>query len=172
MGATREAVVAEAFRTADVWEAVLGEAAFQVLERCSAMERVHLVREGVPPRLITLLADELAITRKRLYQVVGLPRSTGDRKIRKSQPLNTDQGERVLALAILIGQVERMLDESGDPDYPGGLDNFSAARWLGQWLSGPVEALGSRTPGELLDTAEGRRLVSRTLRQMQTGAYA
>ena len=49
---------------------------------------------------------------------------------------------------------------------------FDAAGWLAAWLDEPVPALGGRRPGELLDTAEGRALVSRLLMQMQAGTYA
>ncbi|WP_253190217.1 MbcA/ParS/Xre antitoxin family protein [Paraburkholderia phenazinium] len=49
--------------------------------------------------------------------------------------------------------------------------DFDAQAWLIHWLGSPVPALGGRPPGELLDTAEGVRLVSETLARMQSGAY-
>lgn len=161
-GAAARASKAERF-----WRGVLeGEAALAELEQWTMLERVELVRDGVPAELLTYLAEALGISREKLYQMIGLPRSTGDRKVREGHRLDADQGERVLGLARLVGQVERMVAESGDSE------DFDAAGWLAAWLDDPVPALGGRRPGELLDTAEGRALVSRLLMQMQSGAYA
>ena len=41
-----------------------------------------------------------------------------------------------------------------------------------QWLEEINPALGGKAPGEFLDTADGRELVSRLIAQMQSGAYA
>lgn len=149
------------------WRSVLtGRARLDELERWTMLDRVELVRDGVPAELLTYLADAMGVSRERLYQMIGLPRSTGDRKLREGQRLDADQGERVLGLARLVGLVERIVAESGDAEA------FDAARWLAAWLDEPVPALGGRRPGEILDTAEGRALVSRLLMQMQAGAYA
>lgn len=165
MGTTGAA--AQASKAEQFWHDVLaGAAALEELEQWTMLERVELVRAGVPAELLTHLADAMGISREKLYRMIGLPRSTGDRKVREGQPLDADQGERVLGLARLVGQVERMVGESGDAE------GFDAAAWLAAWLDDPVPALGGRRPGELMDTAEGRTLVSRLLMQMQAGAYA
>lgn len=151
------------------WQDVLeGDAELAELEQWTMLERVELVRDGVPAALLSYLADRMGISRDKLYQTIGLPRSTGDRKVRSGQRLDADQGERAIGLARLLGQVEQMLAESGSE----AVEDFDAAAWLAAWLDEPVPALGGRRPGELMDTAEGRALVSRTLRQMQSGAYA
>lgn len=161
-GAVERASEADRF-----WRAVFdGEAELQELEQWTMLERVEMVRDGVPAELLTYLSDAMDISREKLYQMIGLSRSTGDRKVRQRQRLDADQGERVLGLARLVGAVERMVAESGDAE------GFDAALWLAAWLDDPVPALGGRRPGELLDTAEGRALVSRLLMQMQSGAYA
>lgn len=77
-----------------------------------------------------------------------------------------EQGERVVALAKMIGQVQTMVAESGDPE------GFDAAQWLASWLERSVPALGGRCPGEYMDTAEGRELLSQLLAMTQSGAYA
>lgn len=41
-----------------------------------------------------------------------------------------------------------------------------------EWLHSPVPALGGRTPIELLDTAEGRRLVSAVLLKIESGDFS
>jgi len=153
------------------WEDVLGgRAALADLDDWTVVDRVQMVRDGVPSRLVTYLAETLGLSRERVYEMIGLARSTGDRKLRSRQPLDPDQGERVLGLARLLGQVERMAEDAGMDGA--GTEGFDPGTWLASWLESPVPALGGRRPGDLLDTVEGRALVSRTLMQMQAGSYA
>lgn len=167
MSATRETTATQR-RIDQIRHAVLA-GDFRTLDQCTPLERVALLHAGVPADLIRLLVEAMGISREQLYETVGLARSTGDRKLNKGQPLEVGQGEALLETARLIGQLQRMVDESGAPDLP---EDFSAARWLADWLSDPLPALGGRVPAELMDTAEGRAVVSRLLLQMQTGAYA
>ena len=74
--------------------------------------------------------------------------------------------ERVVGLVKLVGQIEAMVEESGDPE------GFDAPEWLSRWLREPLPALGGDRPINLLDTMEGQALVSRALAQMQSGAFA
>lgn len=67
--------------------------------------------------------------------------------------------------ARLLGQVETMVSESGDPD------GFDAAAWLSRWLNEPLPAFGGRCPAVFLETTEGQELVAVTLSCMQSGAY-
>lgn len=62
--------------------------------------------------------------------------------------------------------MQKIVAESGTPD------GFDAARWTADWLEEPNPALGGRPPGEFMDTADGRALVSGLVAQMQSGAYA
>jgi hypothetical protein len=78
-----------------------------------------------------------------------LPAATVKRKIRSGYTLSKTAGEHVLSIARLIGQVQKMVQESGNPE------GFEPAVWLAKWLAEPNPALGSITPGEYMDTAEG-----------------
>ena len=131
------------------------------------MARIRLVRAGVPSRRVQEAADALGWSKEQLYSSLGIARATVDRKIREDRPLSADEGERVLGLLQLIQDVERMYEESGDPDVV----DFVPARWLGEWLAGPNPALGGECPAALLDTADGRTLVGRLLGAMQAGTY-
>ena len=76
------------------------------------------------------------------------------------------ESERVIGLASLIGQVQAMMQGSGEPE------DVDAAAWMSRWLREPVPALGGVAPLDLIDTMQGQALVSKTLAQMQSGAYA
>jgi uncharacterized protein (DUF2384 family) len=70
-----------------------------------------------------------------------------------------------MALMVLLGQVEPMVADSGLAS------DFDVAAWTAKWLDSPQPALGGRRPADLMDTADGRSLVSDLLARMQSGAY-
>jgi putative toxin-antitoxin system antitoxin component (TIGR02293 family) len=80
--------------------------------------------------------------------------------------LSPDESERIIGLARIIGQLEALIQESGNPE------GFDATAWMSRWLNDPVPALGGMRPIDLMDTVEGRSLVSTTLAKLQSGAYA
>ncbi|HEX3844521.1 MAG TPA: antitoxin Xre/MbcA/ParS toxin-binding domain-containing protein [Steroidobacteraceae bacterium] len=134
--------------------------------RANPLDRIAIIRGRVPAAYVVALAQSMQIPKERLYSTLSLARATVDRKILKRQRLSQDESERVLAVAQLIGQVANMVRESGNPS------GFDAAKWMARWLEHPHPALGGRRPGELLDTADGRNLVTQLLAQQQAGTYA
>ena len=148
---------------ADVWRRLDAATA---LYRATHVQRVKLVKKGVPARYTNLLAAGMCVSKDKLYRTVGLSRATVDRKVRVNKRLNPDESERVMGIARLVGQAQSLVQESGGPS------DFDAARWLAEWLDRPLPALGGRRPAEFMDTAEGRALVSDLLAQQQSGAYA
>ena len=135
----------------------------------SQMDRIRVVKAGVPARLLTALASDMQLSRERLYEWLGIARATANRKIKADDLLSQDESERVLGIALLVGQVQKIVAESGD----GYLSNdFDAPSWTAQWLARQNPALGGKPPAEFLDTADGRALVTGLVAQMQSGAYA
>lgn len=89
---------------------------------------------------------------------------------RRKKPLLTEQGEhieeaRASGIASLIAQVQTMVEDSGNPE------GFDAAKWVGRWIDRALPALGGQRPAELMDTPDGRALVSNIVACMQSGAY-
>lgn len=130
------------------------------------IERIQMVRKGLPARMLTTLASDMQLPRERLYAWLGIARATANRKVKDDLLLSQDESERTLGIARLIGQVEHIVTESGEPA------GFNAAHWTAQWLAEPNPALGGTPPGEFLDTADGRAMVAALVAQMQSGAYA
>jgi len=165
------AQVAEKRRTAPDWQPALrrliaGEASYGLIYTLSRVDRIGMVKEGLPARLLTTLASDMHVPRERLYGWLGIARTTANRKVKGGELLSQDESERALGIARLVGQVQKIVAESGAPD------GFDAARWTADWLEEPNPALGGRSPGEYMDTADGRALVSGLVAQMQSGAYA
>lgn len=129
-------------------------------------ERVETVRKGLPATVLVDTGKAMEVSSERLYAILHLSRATVARKIAANGVLSPEMSERLLGLRKLIGQVEMMVCESGDPK------GFNAAKWVAQWLDEPAPALGGRKPGNLMDTAEGQEIVSQLVARMQSGAYA
>ncbi len=153
---------------AAIWSnmAKRGHTAYADLFEMPSIDRASLVKRGTPSIVVGVISKEMDISRDRFVRITGLARATVTRKMGQNANLSVDESERIVGLAKLIGQVETMVRESGEPS------GFHPARWFGEWISQPVPALGGRRPDELLDTADGRETVSRLLAQMQSGVYA
>lgn len=136
------------------------------LYRASGAEFVGRVHAGVPARHLVRIVQRMHIPKERLYAFLRLPRSTLDRKIQNHENLPAEYTERVLGLERLVGQVQAMVAQSGNPD------GFDADRWVGEWLDRPLTALGGAKPADFMDTMEGQKLISQLLAQSQSGAYA
>jgi len=152
---------------ADAQEKVESPAdSFLDLYRAEPLARVALVKEGLPASYLDKLARRMNITKDRLLPTLGIAPATVSRKLREARPLSTDDSARALGMARLIGQVEAMVQASGDAQ------GFDAAVWLARWLGEPLAALNGAPPATLMDTAEGQAMVSNLLARMQSGAYA
>lgn len=134
--------------------------------RVDAKARIMLIRQGIPAASIANLSARMGISKESLLASLGLSRATISRKERDAAVLSKDESERVLGVESLIGMVQAMVEESGDPA------NFNAARWVANWLTNPLPALGGETPASYMDTFEGQRLVAELLSYSQSGAYA
>ncbi|MFT3665972.1 antitoxin Xre-like helix-turn-helix domain-containing protein [Piscinibacter sp.] len=141
-------------------------AAYAVVGGFDPVDRIGIVKAGLPAQLLATLASDMQVPRERLYAWLGIARTTANRKVKDKDLLSQDESERALGITRLVGQVQTIVSESGNPE------GFDAARWTAQWLDQPNDALGGRPPGEFMDTADGRALVSGLVAQMQSGAYA
>lgn len=129
-------------------------------------EIIDAIRGGVSARQFKNIASKMHAPMEQFYKSLGIPKSTVERKASVDGPLTADQSERALGLARLIGQVENMVRESGDPA------GFDAARWVWNWLNQPMPALGGKLPVTYMDTIEGQRIVANLISMSQSGAYA
>lgn len=145
---------------------VQGKATYGALYDASQIERITMVKEGVPASFVPTLVRDLDMPKERFYGIIGVARATVDRKIKERKALDRSESESVLAMARLIGQVEEMVRTSGDPT------GFSPAGWVSEWIQEPLPALGGHRPSEYMDTQEGRALIAGLVAQMQSGAYA
>lgn len=128
--------------------------------------RIEMIRQGLPAYTVSRLSERMGMTKANLIEILRLSRATINRREREGRPLSSPDSERVLGVETLITMVQSMVEESGNPE------GFDAARWVADWISHPVPALGGATPASYMDTVEGQKLVANLLAMTQSGAYA
>lgn len=132
----------------------------------SVPDRVEIIRQGIPAVSLPVIAHQMSIPQERLLSALRFPRSSIGKKIKANAPLSPEQSERVVGLERLIGQVQVMVEQSGNPK------GFDASKWIGEWIERSLPALGGKKPADYMDTMDGQELVSKLLAQSQSGAYA
>ena len=134
--------------------------------RFDPQARIAVIRQGIPASMISSLSSRMGMSKESLLSCLGLSRATISRKEKDACVLSKDESERVLGVEALIGMVQTMVEQSGDPV------GFDAARWASDWLTKPLPALAGATPASDMDTFEGQKRVAVLLSMSQSGAYA
>jgi putative toxin-antitoxin system antitoxin component (TIGR02293 family) len=134
--------------------------------RASPLERIDMIRRGIPASEAKRIFAELPIGQGAGFKALNLSTATVNKKARQGDTLSPEESERIVGFAKLVGQLEAMIQDSGDPA------NFDARAWMARWLTEPLPAFGGARPADLVDTMEGQGLVSAALAKIQSGAYA
>ncbi len=134
--------------------------------RATPLERIDMVRRGVLASEAKRILAELPIGQSTSLKALNLSTATVNRKAKLGETLSPEESERLVGFARLLGQLEAMVQDSGDHA------DFDARAWMARWLTEPLPAFGGVRPADLVDTMEGQGLVSAALAQIQSGAYA
>lgn len=134
--------------------------------QASPLERIGMIKHGLRAAEAKRVLAALALGQGAALKALNLSPATINKKAKHDQALSPGESERVIGVVRLIGQLEALIQESGKPE------GFDAVAWMSRWLVDPVPALGGARPIDLMDTMEGQALVSTTLAQIQSGAYA
>jgi putative toxin-antitoxin system antitoxin component (TIGR02293 family) len=134
--------------------------------RATALERIDMIRRGIPAAAAKRLFADLPIGQGAGFKALNLSTATVNKKAKHGETLSPGESERIVGFAKLVGQLEAMVQDSGNPT------NFDARAWMARWLNEPLPAFGGARPADLIDTMEGQGLVSAALAKIQSGAYA
>ena len=134
--------------------------------RASPLERIDMIRRGIPASEAKRIFTEVPIGQGAGFKALNLSTATVNKKAKQGDTLSPEESERIVGFAKLLGQLEAMIQESGNPA------NFDARAWMARWLAEPLPAFGGARPADLMDTMEGQGLVSAALGKIQSGAYA
>lgn len=134
--------------------------------RASPLERIDMIRRGIPASEAKRIFAELSIGQSAGFKALNLSTATVNKKAKQGETLSSEESERIVGFMKLVGQLEAMIQDSGDPR------NFDARAWMTRWLTEPLPAFGGARPADFVDTMEGQGLVSAALAKIQSGAYA
>lgn len=143
-----------------------GTGSYSRLYEAEVIDRIGLIKQGVAAADAKQWLDLPELGRTAALKALDVPVATFNKKVKANARLSPAESERVIGFARLVGQVEAMVQEAGDAT------GFDAGTWLAGWLTEPLPALGQARPIDFMDTIEGQALVSRTLAQIASGAYA
>ncbi len=132
----------------------------------SVFERIEMIRRGILAAEAKRLFVELPIGQGVAFNALNLSTATVNKKAKRGDTLSREESERIVGFAKLVGQLEAMILESGDPK------DFDSGAWMARWLIEPLPAFGGARPADLMDTMEGQGLVSSALAKLQSGAYS
>lgn len=133
--------------------------------RASPLERIALIKKGIPAVEAKRLFVDLPIGQGVGFKALNLSTATVNKKAKQGDILSREESERVVGFAKLVGQLEAIIQESGDPA------GFDARAWMARWLTEPLPAFGGARPADLIDTMEGQGLVSSVLAMLQSSSY-
>lgn len=136
------------------------------LYRSAPPDRIAMIKNGLEASVAEIIMTYISGSKNEALRAVNISHATMNRWVKVDARLPPAESERILGVGRLVGQVEAMVEESGDPK------GFDARVWLTRWLGEPLAALGGVCPRDLLDTIEGQRMVSEALARMRSGAYA
>jgi len=122
------------------------------------IDRIRLIRKGLPYATIEALSTKANIAVKYFLQLLDIPQTTYNKKKRDLDKLGGRDTEIVLMLIELI-------------DY--GVEVFNQAEDKFQkWLSKPNLSLGGETPQSYFDSLTGIQEVKKCLDRIEYGNYA
>lgn len=137
------------------------------VRNASTWDLVEAEREGVNGMILKDLAERMNVPATRIFNMVGVPKATAEKKAAAGEKLKGSSGQAVIGLAKLIGIAQAILANSTAAEAKG----FDVVQWLGLWLDRAQPALGGRKPGDVIDTPTGLEIVSRLLRAIESGSY-
>ncbi len=122
------------------------------------MERVSIIREGIPYASIELISDRLDRPIKTVLSIVGIPQTTYNKKKAEESLLDSRDSELILIIIELLDH---------------GLEVFNDEKEKFQrWLKKPNLSLGGHSPESLLDTTTGIDEVNYALNRIEFGNFA
>lgn len=131
------------------------------------MEIVSVERSGVNTAFLKDLSKHMQMPAVRIFDIVGVPKATAEKKAAAQEPLAGAGGQAALGLARLLAMANSIVANSTAQEAQG----FDAGKWLGQWIERPQPALGGQKPADLIGTPTGLAMVERLLGAIESGAY-
>ena len=122
------------------------------------MERVELIRKGLPYESIEVLSALINMSIKQVLTVLEVPQTTYNKKKKEKSLLSGRDSELILLLVELL-------------DYGHEVFNQEQEKFQ-RWLKKPNLSLGGVTPESLFDSVTGIQEVKNSLNRIEFGSMA
>lgn len=124
----------------------------------SKMERVALIRKGLPYESIDVISERTGLPVKHILFLLGVPQTTYNKKKRENSLLNGRDTEIILLLTELLDLGVEVFNDEGDKFH--------------RWLKKPNMSLGGLRPDSLFDSVTGIQEVRNCLNRLESGNMA
>lgn len=127
-------------------------------EWSNKMERVEIIRNGIPYTSIETISERINLPVKSVLSIVGIPQTTYNSKKNKQSLLDRHNSELIVLITELL-------------DFGIEVFNHEEAKFQ-RWLKKPNLSLGGNSPDSLLDTTTGIDEVKFCLNRLEYGNFA
>lgn len=124
----------------------------------SKMERVSLIREGIPYEAISVVGKRADLSVREMLTLMGMPQTTYNKKKRDKDLLNGRDSEVILLLTELLDYGVEVFNNEREKFY--------------RWLKKPNASLGGVKPETLFDSVTGIQVVQNGLHRLEYGNMA
>lgn len=122
------------------------------------MERVSLIREGLPYTALELVSRKAGLPVKQLLQLFQIPQTTYNKRLRDGSRLSARDSEMVLVLYEVLAYGQEVFNQEEDK--------------FQRWIRRPNISLGATAPEALFDSLTGIQEVRKCLQRIDYGVMA
>jgi putative toxin-antitoxin system antitoxin component (TIGR02293 family) len=122
------------------------------------MERVEIIRQGIPYSAIELISQRLNIPVKSVLSITGMPQTTYNKKKSEHSLLDSRNSELIVLITELIDYGQEVFNNEEDK--------------FQRWLKKSNLSLGGNSPESLLDTITGIDELKFSLNRIEFGNMA
>ena len=122
------------------------------------MERIEIIRQGVPYDTIEVISKRLNRPVKFVLSIFGIAQTTYNKKKSEYSLLDSRDSELLVLITELIDYGQKVFNNENDK--------------FQRWLKKPNLSLGGKSPEDLLDTITGINEINYCLNRIEYGNFA
>ena len=122
------------------------------------MERIRLIREGIPYETLDFISNQLNVSVKAALAILGMPQTTYNKKKNEHSMFDQRNSELILLIIDLIQYGQEVFNQEKEK--------------FQRWLKKPNSSLGGQTPESMLDTTTGIEEIRKCLSRIEYGSLA
>jgi len=122
------------------------------------MERIRVIREGIPYETLDFISNQLNVSVKAALAILGMPQTTYNKKKNEHSMFDQRNSELILLIIDLIQYGQEVFNQEKEK--------------FQRWLKKPISSLGGQTPESMLDTTTGIEEIRKCLSRIEYGSLA